>query len=53
LMNSENWRIGLSYGRVKVAGLAKKRRIVILLKKPLIKEDNDAFESRSGSGIWS
>ena len=29
----------------KILGIAKKKRIAILLKTQLIKEDNDAFES--------
>ena len=29
----------------KIPGIAKKKRIAILLKTQLIKEDNDAFES--------
>jgi hypothetical protein len=29
----------------EVGDIAKKKRTVILLKTPLIKEDNDAFES--------
>ena len=37
---------GLQFGRVEL-GIAKKERIVILLKALPIKEDNDAFESRS------
>ncbi len=31
----------------RVGGIAKEKRIVILLKTQLIKEDNDAIESRS------
>ena len=38
-------------GRIE-PGIAKKERIVILLKALPIKEDNDACESRSDSGFW-
>ena len=44
LINSELCTIG---PHRSVGGIVKKKRIAILLKTPLIKEDNDAFESRS------
>jgi hypothetical protein len=44
-LNSRNGHFGGAGG----VGIARKKRIVILLKTQLIKEDNDACKSRGNS----